>query len=140
MTQPVLSPPRLSPQARLHRTARIGRALVLAGAALFLGNALGTWLFPDYAVHIIRSQTHAGIIGPLTTTTRVLYVLWDIPSLAVILMALRRLWQLFGEYLQSRVFSARALKMRDCKYSPNRCHNCTSAARITASDGMSHST
>jgi hypothetical protein len=109
MTQPVLAPPRLSPQTRLHRTARIGRALVLAGAALFLGNALGTWLFPDYAIHIIKSQTHAGIIGPLTSTTRLLYVLWDVPSLAVILMALFRLWQLFGEYLQSRVFSARAL-------------------------------
>jgi Protein of unknown function (DUF2975) len=109
MTQPVLAPSRLSPQTRLHRTARIGRALVLAGAALFLGNELGTWLFPDYAIHIIKSQTHAGIIGPLTSTTRLLYVLWDVPSLAVILMALFRLWQLFGEYLQSRVFSARAL-------------------------------
>ena len=109
MTPPVLAPPRLSPQTRFHRTARIGRALVLAGAGLFLLNALCTWLFPDYAVHIIKSQTHAGIIGPLTQTTRLLYVLWDIPSLAVILMALFRLWQLFGEYLQSRVFSARAL-------------------------------
>ena len=109
MTQPVLAPPRLLPPGRFHRTARIGRALVLAGAALFLGNALGTWLLPDYAVRIITSQTHAGIIGPLTPTTRVLYVLWDIPSLAVILMALFRLWQLFGEYLQSRIFSARAL-------------------------------
>ena len=104
MTQPVLAPPRLSPQARFQRTARLGRALVLAGAALFLGNALGTWLFPDYAVNIIKSQTHAGIIGPLTPTTRVLCLLWDIPSLAVILMALFRLWQLFGEYLQSRIF------------------------------------
>jgi hypothetical protein len=109
MTQPALAPPRVDPQARFQRTARLGRALVLAGAALFVGNALGAWLFPDYAVHIITSQTNAAIIGPLTTTTRVLYVLWDLPSLAVILMALLRLWQLFGEYRQSRIFSARAL-------------------------------
>jgi hypothetical protein len=109
MTQPVLAPPRLSPQARFFRTARLGRVLVLAGAALFAGNALGTWLFPAYAANIITSQTHAGIIGPPTATTHLLYVLWDLPSLAVILMALLRLWQLFGEYLHSRIFSARAL-------------------------------
>lgn len=110
MPQPAaLASPRLSPQSRVHRTARLGRALVLAGAALFVGNSLGTWLLPDYAAHIIRSQTHAAILGPLTTTTRILYTLWDIPSLAVILMALLRLWQLFGEYLHARVFGARAL-------------------------------
>ena len=109
MTTPVLAPPRTSPQARFHRIARIARALVLAGATLFTLNALATWVFPDYAIHIIKSQTSAGIIGPLTTGTRVMFVLWDIPSLAVILMALLRLWQLFGEYLQDRIFSVRAL-------------------------------
>jgi hypothetical protein len=109
MTTSALSPPLTTSQARLLRTARAGRLLVLAGAALFSLNALGTWLFPDYALHIIKSQTHAGVVGPLTPQTRVLYVLWDIPSLGVILMALLRLWQLLGEYLCSRVFSARAL-------------------------------
>jgi Protein of unknown function (DUF2975) len=109
MPQPTLSPPRLSPQRRFLRIARLARALVLAGGALFTLNALATWLVPDYAIHIIKSQTAVGILGPLTTRTRVLYVLWDIPSLGVILMALLRLWQLFGEYLQARVFSARAL-------------------------------
>jgi hypothetical protein len=109
MTSPPFSPPRTTSQARLQRTARAGRLLVLAGAALFSLNALGTWLFPDYAIHIIESQSHAGVVGPFTLQTRVLYVLWDIPSLAVILMALLRLWQLLGEYLGSRVFSARAL-------------------------------
>jgi hypothetical protein len=109
MPDPVLSPPRLPPQARLQRLARIARALVLAGGALFVLNALGTWLFPDYAARIIKSQVEVHILAPLTPRTRAMYVLWDIPSLAVILMALLRLWQLFGEYLQSRVFSARAL-------------------------------
>ena len=109
MTQTALTPPRTSPQARFQRTARIGRALVLAGTALFLVNALATWFIPDYAVNVIKRIGHAGVIGPLTTTTRMLYALWDIPSLAVILAALWRLWQLFGEYLQSRIFSARAL-------------------------------
>ena len=109
MTQHTLVPPPLSSHVRFHRTARLGRALVLAGAALFVGNAIATWVLPDYAVRIITSQTHAGIIGSLTGTTRLLYVLWDLPSLAIILMALLRLWQLFGEYLHSRVFSMRAL-------------------------------
>jgi Protein of unknown function (DUF2975) len=109
MSEPVLSPPHLPPQARLQRLARIARALVLAGGALFALNALGTWLFADYAAHIIASQVEVHILAPLTPRTRVMVGLWDIPSLAVILMALLRLWQLFGEYLQSRVFSARAL-------------------------------
>ena len=109
MNAPVLSPPRTSPQARFHRIARFARGLVLAGGALFILNALGTWIFPDYAARIITSQVEVRIIGPLTPSTRVIYVLWDIPSLAVILIALLRLWQLFGEYLHSRIFSARAL-------------------------------
>ena len=109
MTAPTLSPPRTPPQARFHRIARFARALVLAGGALFALNALGTWLFPDYATHVIQSQVDVKIAGPLTASTRAVYVLWDLPSLAVILVALLRLWQLFGEYLHSRIFSARAL-------------------------------
>ena len=109
MTPPALTPPRSSPQARFHRIARIARALVLAGGALFTFNALGTWIFPDYAISTITSVVQAHIIGPLTPATRVAYVLWDIPSLAIILVVLLRLWQLFGEYLHSRIFSARAL-------------------------------
>jgi hypothetical protein len=109
MIPPVLTPPRSSPQARFHRVALIARALVLAGGALFTFNALGTWIFPDYAVHILTSVVQAHIIGPLTPATRLAYVLWDIPSLALILIVLLRLWQLFGEYLHSRIFSARAL-------------------------------
>ena len=109
MTQPVLTPPRASPQTRFRRIALIARALVLAGGALFTLNALGTWIFPDYAVSTITSVVQAHIVGPLTPATRVAYVLWDIPSLAVILVVLFRLWQLFGEYLHSRIFSARAL-------------------------------
>jgi hypothetical protein len=109
MTTPVLSPPRTPPQARFQRIARFARALVLVGGALFVLDALATWIFPDFAARMIRSAINVEIIGPFTTSTRVAYVLWDIPSLAVILVALLRLWQLFGEYLQSRIFSARAL-------------------------------
>ena len=109
MDSPVPPPPRTPPQARIRRIAHVARALVLAGGALFVLNALGTWLFPDYATRIITSQVEVHILAPLTSRTRVLYVLWDIPSLVVILMALLRLWQLFGEYLHGRIFSARAL-------------------------------
>jgi hypothetical protein len=109
MRLPAPESSRSSPQARFRRIASLARLLVLAGGALFTLNALGTWIFPDYALHCIKSQIDAAVIGPLTTRTRVMFVLWDIPSLTVTLMALLRLWQLFGEYLQARVFSARAL-------------------------------
>lgn len=109
MNAPVLSPPRTSPQSRFRRIALVARWLVAAGAALFCLNALGTWIFPDYAVRIIDSLVGVTVLAPLAGWPRVAYVLWDIPSLAVILFALWRLWQLFGEYLHSRVFSARAL-------------------------------
>ena len=109
MDAPSHLPPRSLPNAQFQRTARLGRALALAGAAVFVLNALGTWLVPGYAVHIIQGLTNAAVLGPLTPQTRVMVVLWDIPSLGAILMALFRLWQLFGEYLQSRIFGARAL-------------------------------
>jgi hypothetical protein len=109
MTAPALAPPRTSPQPRFRRVALFARWLVAAGATLFALNALGTWIFPAYAARIITSQVEVKIIGALAPWTRVMYVLWDIPSLAVILIALLRLWQLFGEYLHSRIFSPRAL-------------------------------
>jgi len=109
MNASVLSPPGTPPQARFHRIARFARGLVLAGAVLFIVNAASTWIFPEYAIRIITSLVDVHVIGPLTASTRLLYVLWDIPSLAVILAALFKLWQLFGEYLHSRIFSQRAL-------------------------------
>jgi hypothetical protein len=109
MTAPALAPPRTSPQPRFKRIALFARWLVAAGGALFTLNALGTWIFPDYAVRIIESLVSVKILAPLSGFSRLAYVLWDIPSLTVILVALRHLWQLFGEYLHSRIFSARAL-------------------------------
>ena len=109
MTSPVLSPPRTSPQAGIQRIARIARALVVAGAAVFALNALASWISADYAVHIIATESNGAAVVALSGWPRVAYVLWDIPSLAVILAALWRLWQLFGEYLHGRIFSARAL-------------------------------
>ena len=109
MKPPVLSPPRTSPQAGIQRIAGIARALVFAGAAVFALNAVAAWIFPEYALHIISTQNNGAAVGPLAGWARVAYVLWDIPSLAVILVALWRLWQLFGEYLHARIFSARAL-------------------------------
>lgn len=109
MNDTALVPPRTSPPARLRRVALFARGLVLAGALLFALNAVATWTLPDYAARIIKSLVDVEIIGPLTAQTRLVYVLWDIPSLAVILAVLFHLWQLFGEYLHARVFSRRAL-------------------------------
>ena len=112
MKPPVLSPSRASPPTGIRRIvfiARLARGLVLAGAALFALNSVATWIFPGYAANIIASQDNGAAVGPIEGWTRVAYVLWDIPSLAVILLALWRLWQLFGEYLHARIFSARGL-------------------------------
>jgi hypothetical protein len=109
MKPPALSPPRTSPHAGIQRIARVARALVLVGATVFALNALGSWIFPEYARGIISTQSNGAAVGPLAGWPRVAYVLWDIPSLAVILVALWRLWQLFDEYLRGRIFSARAL-------------------------------
>ena len=109
MKPPAFSPPRTSPQAGIQRTARVVRALVAVGATVFALNAVATWIFPDYARNIISTQSNGAAVGSLAGWPRVAYVLWDIPSLAVILVALWRLWRLFGEYLHGRIFSAQAL-------------------------------
>ena len=99
----------LSPQGRLCRIALTARRLLLAGGLLFACNALCTWFFPDYAVRIAKSQVEVQVLAPLGSWARLAFVLWDVPSLAMILMTLYRLWQLFGEYLQLRVFGEDAL-------------------------------
>ena len=104
-----LAPPRTPPQPRFLRIAKFARWLVAGGAALFTLSALCTWIFPGYASTVIATQVNVKMLSPLSGSARLAYVLWDIPSLAVILVALHRLWQLFGEYLHSRIFSARAL-------------------------------
>ena len=110
MTAPALSPPRSPPRSRFRRIALVARWLVRAAPRCSAPNALGTWIFPDYAAAHHRQPGERHTCWPARAAgTRVAYVLWDLPSLAVILAALWRLWQLFGEYLHSRIFSARAL-------------------------------
>jgi len=114
MNKPVLAPPRTPPQPRFLRIARLARGLVLFGGALFVVNELCMTLMPDWAANIIKIQTDVTLLGPLTPATRAMVLLWDLPALFVVLAALYELWKLFGEYLQSRVFSARALaSLRD---------------------------
>jgi hypothetical protein len=98
-----------APPLRLRRIARFVRVLILVGGVLLVLNSATAWLDPHDAAKLIKSEVDVDILGPLTSQTRVLFALWDVLTAPVVAMALWRLWQLFGEYLQARVFSARAL-------------------------------
>ncbi len=109
MSTTALAPPKTSPQTRFRRIALFVRALIVTGVLLLAANTAVAWLFPDYAMKLIRIQTDLDNIPPLTLQTRVLYATWDALTSLVPLTALLHLWRLFGEYLHARVFSARAL-------------------------------
>jgi hypothetical protein len=110
MNPDTLTPPKTSPDERIRRIAKIVRALAVIGAVALVANSVFTWFSPDYALQRIRTET--GVldkIHELSLRARVLYAFWDAATVSVTLMALYRLWQLFGEYMQARIFGARAL-------------------------------
>ena len=109
MKLPALAPPKSSPQARFRRIANFARGLILVGGALLATNTVLAWFQPQYAATAIKVQTEVAILGPLTLQTRVFAGLWDLVSITVPLVALVHLWNVFGEYAQSRIFSVRAL-------------------------------
>jgi hypothetical protein len=110
MSRPVLAPPTSAPQARLQRIARLARGLVLVGGVMLAINTAFAWFQPGYAASAIQVQTDVAILGPLTLRTRVLAGAWDLMSIIAPLLALAHLWNVFGEYAQSRIFSVRALQ------------------------------
>ena len=110
MTPTALTPPKTSPEQRFRRIATIVRALVVIGAIALVANSVFTWFSPCYALQRIRTET--GVldkIHELSMRTRLLYALWDLVQLGVLLAALYRLWQVFGEYMHARIFGAHAL-------------------------------
>jgi hypothetical protein len=110
MNTSALTPPKPAPQARLDRIARFARWLVLVGGALLALNTAYAWFRPEYAASAIRLETSVALLGPLTLRTRVLAGAWDLVSILAPLVALAHLWNVFGEYAQSRIFSVRALR------------------------------
>ena len=95
-------------QARLRRLALAVRVLIVVGVLLLVGCYAWIWLVPGHAHTQVKEA--AGIdIDQLALHTQVAAALWTLVPIAIWLVALQRLWQLFGEYAQGRVFSHRAL-------------------------------
>ncbi len=93
--------------ARLRLLARVVRLLILAGVVTLFGVELWAWSTPEHALAFLR---HTEVKTPrVGTQTQVLGALFSLLPAAVTLAMLRRLWEVFGEYAQGRVFSRCAL-------------------------------
>jgi len=102
--------PRPSLPAGLHRLTMLVRALVLVGVAVLSLVPLLFWLSPDWVRAAAPEMASLGK-HPITLDSRalVLGALSSLPALGVGLWMMGRLWQLFGQYHQGRVFSPTAL-------------------------------
>jgi hypothetical protein len=109
MNSSKLAQPRSLPEHRFRRISRGIRVLVVIGVLALIANSVFTWVSPCYGLQRMRTETGLTTIQALSPRTRVLWARWDLVPSAVLLAALYRLWQLFGEYAQARIFSARAL-------------------------------
>ena len=105
-----LSRPGLPPelQVRLRRMALVVRVLIVLGVALLLGCLVWIWVVPGHAHSQVKEAAEVDI-DTMALHTQVLGGLWTLVPTGIVLLALARLWQLFGEYAVGRVFSHRAL-------------------------------
>ena len=93
---------------RLRRLALVVRVLIVVGAVSLVGCTAWVWAVPGHATSQIKEA--AGVdAGLMVLHTQVLGGLWSLFPLGIVLLGLQRLWRLFGEYAQARVFSQRAL-------------------------------
>jgi hypothetical protein len=99
-------PPAL--QVRLRRMAILVRVLIAIGALLLVGATLWVWVLPGHAASHIKEAASVDL-GTLTLRSRVTGGLWSLVPTGIALLALLRLWQLFGEYAAGQVFGRRAL-------------------------------
>jgi hypothetical protein len=109
MTTPAPLPPGAVTARRIRRLALVVRGLVAFGALVLLGAVVALWVDPGYALAQIRHDAQLGELAALDATSRLRCVAWMCVPAAVAMMMLLRLWQLFGEYAQGRIFGVRAL-------------------------------
>jgi hypothetical protein len=105
-----LSGPLADPQLRrrLRHLARAVHVLIALGAPLFVGGALWCWSSPERALDLLRRSGAGAVqVGP---QVQVMGALFTLIPMAVSLLAMWRLWCVFDEYGQGRVFSQRALR------------------------------
>jgi hypothetical protein len=92
---------------RLRLLARVVRALIVVGALALVGVELWSWSTPEHALAFLK---HTEVAAPsVSARTQAMGALFSLLPLVVQLVALQRLWGVFGEYAQGRVFSRRAL-------------------------------
>ena len=92
---------------RVRLLARVVRTLIAVGALALVGTELWAWSTPGHALEVLR---HASAKAPrVSPPVMLLGALFSIVPAGVLLIALHRLWGVFGEYAQGRVFSRRAL-------------------------------
>ena len=99
-------PPAL--QARLRRMALFVRLLIAVGAVLLLAGFLWIWVVPGHAHSQVKEAADIDI-DQMALHTQVAGALWSLLPTGIWLLALHRLWRLFGEYARGQVFSRRAL-------------------------------
>ena len=107
---PHLSAPLADPllRRRLRRLAHVVHALIVLGAVIFVGGEAWNWSTPEHALEMIRRRSEAPTTQ-LAPGVQLEAALVSLVPLAVSLMAMWRLWGVFAEYAQGRVFSQRAL-------------------------------
>jgi hypothetical protein len=109
MTTPAPLPPGAVTARRIRRLSLVVRGLVAFGALVLLGALAALWLNPDYALAQIRRDAELADLVALDAASRLRCVAWMCVPAAAAIMMLLRLWQLFGEYAQGRIFGMRAL-------------------------------
>jgi hypothetical protein len=109
MTLPAPLAPGAAAAPRIRRLSQVVRGLVAFGALALLGVLAALWISPDYALLQIRHDAQLDDLARLDAASRLRCVAWMCVPAAVALMVLLRLWQLFGEYAEGRIFGPRAL-------------------------------
>jgi len=94
---------------RLRGTTSFVRVLILLGGGALLASMTWTWISPERAIGELSKIGGSSHIDRITLEAQVLGALWTLLPLGIVLLGLRRLWQLFSEFREGRVFSARAL-------------------------------
>jgi len=95
-------------KTRLRRIALVVRILILVGAVALVASMAWVWVVPGHAHSQVKVAADVDI-DQMALHTQVIGGLWTLLPLGVVLLGLQRLWRLFGEYAQGRVFSQRAL-------------------------------
>ncbi len=99
-------PPEL--QLRLRHLALVVQVLIVIGVVATVGCLGWIWGVPGHAHSQIKEASGVDI-DQMALHTQVAGGLWSLLPAGIVLLGLRRLWQLFGEYALGRVFSHRAL-------------------------------